>query len=66
MALGTIPRITRTEAEQVAEHIWARWTGLTGRPAPTVNDEARADVVQAIFLKASTLIEERPEAEPKP
>ena len=62
MELGTIPRLTRTEAEQVAEHIWARWTGLTGRAAPTVNDEAQADVVQAIFLKACTVIEERPEA----
>jgi hypothetical protein len=63
MALGTIPRLTRTEAEQVAEHIFARWTGLTGRPEPAVNEEACADVVQAIFLKACTIIEERPEAE---
>ncbi len=62
MALGTIPRLTRTEAEQVAEHIFARWTGLTGRPEPAVSEEARADVVQAIFLKACTIIEDRPEA----
>lgn len=59
MPLGTIPRLTRTEAEQVAEHIFARWTGLTGRPEPVVNDEAKADVVQAIFLKAASLIEDR-------
>lgn len=65
MRLGTIPQISRTEAEQVADHIWARWTGLTGKSPPIVTPEQRADVVQAVFLKACSLIEER-EADTNP
>lgn len=59
MKLGTIPLLTRTEAEQVAEHIFKRWPGLTGKPDPGVNPEAQADFVQAVFRKACLLIEER-------
>lgn len=61
MSLGKIPRLTRTEAEQVAEHIWARWVGMTGKSPPIVTDEAKADVIQAVFAKACAVIEERPE-----
>lgn len=59
MKLHTIPRLKREEAEQIAEHIWARWVGLTGKPPPIVTDEQKADVIQAVFNKAASLIEER-------
>ena len=61
MTLGTIPRLTRTEAEQVAEHIWQRWFE-DEKPVSFETEETRADFIQAIFLKACTIIEERPEA----
>lgn len=59
MNLGSLPRLKREEAEQVAEHIWARWVGLTGKSPPIVTDEQKADVIQAVFNKAASLIEER-------
>lgn len=59
MTLGSLPALKREEAEQVAEHIFKRWPGLTGKPDPGVNPEAQADFVQAVFRKACLLIEER-------
>jgi hypothetical protein len=62
MTLGKIPRPTREEAEQAANYIFKRWSGLTGQPELPISDELKADVIQAIFLKVCTIIEERPEA----
>lgn len=62
MALGTIPRPTRKEAEQAADYIFKRWTGLTSQQELSISDELKVDVIQAIFLKVCTIIEERPEA----
>lgn len=61
MSLGALPRLTRTEAEQVAESIREKWVGMTGKSRPIISEEAWGDLIQEVYRQCAAKIEERPE-----